>query len=83
MTILTSKDDDFLYSWLLDLMEQVKLVQGGTALASTLRRHSTIRKYMIQKQIDKLDYIESLYFENGDLNQDQVKNFHNRSLQNH
>ena len=62
MKILTSKDDDFLYSKLLDLLKEIKLVQGGTALSSSLRRHNQIKLYLIEKQIYKIKEIEDKYF---------------------
>lgn len=68
MTILTSKEDDFLYDQLLRLLYQIKIVQGVPAVTSTLRRHSTIRQYLIQKQIDKLKFMEERYFRDSDLN---------------
>lgn len=76
MKILTSKSDDFLYSKLLELLQQIKLVQGGTALSSTLRRHTDIKLYMIQKQIDKIQHIEEKYFMNHDLNHEAVEEFY-------
>lgn len=62
MKILTSNDDDFLYSQLLRLLEQIKLCQGGTALDSTLRRHNKLKIYLISKQIDRIRSIEERYF---------------------
>lgn len=76
MKILTSSDDNFLYNRLLMLCQQVKLVQGGTSLASTLRRHSKIKTYMIQKQVDMLDSIESRFFTDDGLNKDEIENYH-------
>lgn len=76
MKILTSKSDDFLYSKLLDLLEQIKLVQGGTALSSTLRRHSDIKIYLIEKQIEKIRHIEEKYFLNHELNHDAIEEFY-------
>lgn len=71
-------EDDFLYERLLSLLEEIKLVQGGTALASTLRRHQQVKIYMIEKQIQKIRAIEETYFVDSGLNQDAVKNFHFR-----
>lgn len=83
MKILTSSDDDFLYQKLLDLLKQIKLTQGGTALASTLRRHSEIKIYLIQKQIEKIEYIEKKYFnDDGSLNQSAIHHYCQKSLQN-
>lgn len=84
MKVLTSKEDDFLYEYVLDFLEQIKLVQGGTALSATLRRHSLLKEYMIQKQRDKIAYIEETYFdmEHNSLNDDAITAYHNRSLQN-
>ena len=79
--LTTSKDDDFLYSRLLDLLQQIKLVQGGTALDSTLRRHNKIKIYMIQKQIEKIKYVETTYFnEDGSLNYENIKSLQNRPI---
>ena len=76
MKIITSDEDNFLYDYLLKLLDQVKLVQGGTALSSTLRRHSKIKNYMIEKQRLKLNNIEEKYFmKNGELNQFEIENY--------
>lgn len=84
MKILTSPDDDFLYERLLDLLEQIKLVQGGTALASSLRRHNKIKLYMIEKQIQKIKHIEETYFCKDGLDQTAIEAYlHKISLQNH
>lgn len=91
MKILKSKeidvspDDDFLYVQLQRLLEQIKLTQGGTELAYTLRNHQKLKNYAIAKQIEKIKYIEEKYFnENGSLNQTAIHNFHikNSALQN-
>lgn len=82
MKILTSEEDNFIYDWLLDLLKQVKLVQGGTSLASTLRRHQSIKNYMIQKQKEKLDYIEHTFFtSDGNLDLLSIEDYHHKSLQ--
>lgn len=82
MKILTSNDDDFLYQKLLDLLQQIKLVQGGTALSSTLRRHNTIKCYMIEKQIQKIKSIEERFFVDNDLDHTAVEQYlAQRSLQ--
>lgn len=73
MKIQVSYEDDFLYSQLIRLCEQVKLVQGATALNSTLRRHSKIKSYLIQKQVEQLSLIESRYFTNDGLNDLAIK----------
>lgn len=50
--------DDNLYNQSIMLLQQIKLVQGNTALNSTLRRHSRLKKYLLQKQIDYLQTLE-------------------------
>lgn len=83
MKILTSSDDDFLYERLLELLEQMKLVQGGTALASSLRRHNKIKLYMMEKQIQKIKHIEETYFCKDGLDQTAIEAYlHKKSLQN-
>ena len=82
MKILTSPDDDFLYEQLLRLLEQIKLVQGGTSLASSLRRHNKIKLYMIEKQIERIKYIEDKYFCKDGLDQTAIEAFHSCSLHN-
>lgn len=62
MKILTSKLDDPLYDRFMVLLYQIKLVQGGTSLASTLRRHSNIKSYLFTKQISILGHLEETYF---------------------
>ena len=79
MKILTSSEDDFLYEQLLRLLEQIKLVQSGTALSSTLRRHSKIKIYMIEKQIEKIKHIEETYFDNKGLNQLAIDSYNQKS----
>lgn len=75
-----TKDDDFLYSHLLNLLNEIRLVQGGTALDATLRRHNQMRLYLMSKQIEKIRLIEEKYFnQDGTLNQDSIKNFHLQS----
>lgn len=68
MKIITSSEDDFLYQQLLRLLYQIKLVQGGTALSSTLRRHTSLKIYLIEKQIEKIKTIEERYFTPQGLN---------------
>lgn len=68
MKIITSNDDDFLYQQLLRLLYQIKLVQGTTSLQSTLRRHTSLKIYLIQKQIDRIKEIEEKYFTSDGLN---------------
>lgn len=91
MKILKSKEvdvspeDDFLYVQLQRLFEQIKLTQGGTELAYTLRNHQKLKNYAIAKQIEQIKYIEEKYFtDDGSLNQDAIHNFHikNYALQN-
>ena len=60
--IETSKDDDVLYILIIQLLEQVKIVQGGTNLAYTLRNHPNIRDYLLSKQIQKMNDFDSTYF---------------------
>lgn len=83
MKILTSPDDDFLYEKLLALLNQIKLTQGATALNSTLRRHSKIKLYMLEKQIRQIQHIEEKYFDKDGLNQLAIEEYlHRKSLQN-
>lgn len=81
---VTNSDDDFLYDWLIDFLRQYKLVNGGTALASTLRRHSNIKRYLLEKQIAKLSYVEETYFVDSGLDPSAIQNYHlkKRSLKN-
>lgn len=81
MKITTSYEDDFLYERLLTLLKQIKLVQGGTALSSTLRRHNKIKLYMIEKQIQKIKYIEEHYFCEDGLDPSAIENYHFRKEQ--
>lgn len=84
MTILTSNDDDFLYEKLLELLNQIKLVQGGSALPSTLRRHRQIKLYLIEKQIKKIEHIEKVYFTDDGLDLTAIESYHHkRALQSH
>lgn len=60
--IETSASDDCLYLFLIQLLDQIKIVQGGTNLAYTLRNHPHIRDYLISKQIAKINSFDSVYF---------------------
>lgn len=83
MKILTSPDDDFLYKKLLELLYQIKLTQGATALNSTLRRHNMIKIYLLEKQINQIKTIEERYFDKDGLNQLAIEEYlHKKSLQN-
>ena len=75
MKILTSNDDNFLYDRLIVLLQQIKLVQGGSALPPTLRRHKAIKSYLMEKQKSKLNYIEENYFPDGELDQTAVESY--------
>ena len=78
MKILTSKDDNFLYDRILKLLYDIKITQGGTALYSTLRRHTKMRDYLLAKQIEQIEYIENIYFlDDGSLNNLSIKS-HNK-----
>ena len=55
---------DETYNNLIKLLKEVKLVQGNMALNSTLNRHSKVKKYLINCQIDTLQDLEA----NIDLN---------------
>lgn len=84
MKILTSKNDNFLYDELILILQQIKLVQGGTSLASTLRRHSKVKNYLVEKQRKKLGYLEETYFHpDGSLDNESIDGFYeNKSSQN-
>lgn len=75
MKIMTSKDDDFLYDKLLALLYQIKLVQGGTSLSATLRRHSKVKNYLIAKQVSRLEHIEETYFDVDGLDQTAIESY--------
>lgn len=76
MKILTSNKDDFLYDRFMVLLKQIRLVQGGTALASTLRRHSSIKNYLVEKQIKFISYLEETYFHpDGSLDDEAIEGF--------
>lgn len=82
--IETNSEDNFLYSKLIKLFSEIKIIQGGTALASTLRRHSRLKNYCIAKQIAKLTHIEQTYFyEDGRLNDEAVKLINQKSTLQH
>lgn len=85
MKISISSKDDFLYERIIVILQQVKLVRGGTELAYTLRNHKKIRDYCKEKQSQELKYIEDHYFNvDGTLIGANIDSFYqNRSLQNH
>lgn len=75
------KEDDFLYSQLQRLFNEIKITQGGSSLDATLRRHQKLRNYAIAKQISYIKSIEERYFnEDGSVNLLAI-NSHNSSLQ--
>lgn len=77
--------DDFIYDYLLKLFKQIRLVQSGSSLDATLRRHPRLKNYCIAKQIDMINSVESTYFnEDGSLISEAVSNYQIklRSLQN-
>ena len=84
--LVTSSDDDFLYVQLMRLLEQIKITQGGTELAYTLRNHKKLKNYAIAKQIQRIKLIEEKYFnEDGSLKEDVIQfyvNSQNKPLQN-
>lgn len=84
MKILTSQNDDFLYQRIINLLQQIKLVRGGTDLAYTLRNHPKIRNYCREKQVQEIKDIEDKYFfSDGCLNTEIIEiEFEKRSFQN-
>lgn len=86
MKIITSEEDTFIYDRLIVLLNDIKLVRGGTELAYSLRNHPKIRNYLREKQVIFLSNIEKAYFnDDGSLNQLAIENYHahkNRSLLN-
>lgn len=83
--IETGNDDTFLYNWLIDVLKEIKLVQGGTDLAYTLRRHPKLKNYCVAKQKSRLDFLENTFFTDiGSLNTEAISshNLKNRTLQN-
>lgn len=86
MKIITSEEDTFIYDRLIVLLNDIKLVRGGTELAYSLRNHPKIRNYLREKQVIFLSNIEKVYFnDDGSLNQLAIENYHahkNRSLLN-
>lgn len=73
MKILISTDDDLLYKDLIEFLYEIKIAQGGTALESTLYRHKILRNYLKEKQRQKIDELERIYFNSdGSLNHEAV-----------
>ena len=61
MTNLNSQNgltESLVYDSVISLLEEVRLVQGNTALNSTLRRHPKIRDFLIEKQRRALNRLE-------------------------
>lgn len=48
-----------IYDKAIALLQQIKLTQGNTALNSTLRRHSKLKKFLLEVQVSRLDSIEN------------------------
>lgn len=79
MKILVSKDDDLLYVDLIRFLYEIDLLQGHTALNSTLRRHSKLRNYLHNKQKEMLEEVESDYFmPDGTLNLDALEELNHK-----
>lgn len=69
-----SPEDDFLYKKLMELLQQIKLTQGGTGLDASLRRHQKIKMYAMKKQIDRIKYIEETFFNpDGSIDQEAIE----------
>lgn len=52
-------DTNQLYDKSIELLRQIKLTQGNTALNSTLRRHVVLRKFLLVEQVKRLKFLES------------------------
>lgn len=50
---------DNIYFYLVDLLKDIKLTQGPTAVTSTLRRHSNVKKFLLQYQVHRLADLEA------------------------
>lgn len=61
MKIFLSPDDEELYDFAISLLREIKLTQGGTALSSTLRRHSDLKNFLIDRQKLKIKQFEEKY----------------------
>ena len=73
MKILVSKDDDLLYEDLMRFLYEIDLLQGHSALNSTLRRHSKLYNFLKDKQKNQIDEIEADYFmPDGSLNLEAI-----------
>ena len=72
-----NKDDDFLYLRFINILQNVRLVQGGSALDATLHRHPRILNYCKAKQLSQIRDLESEYFcDDGRLNGFAIQNYH-------
>lgn len=60
MTTISNNSENpyILYDKAISLLNEIRLVQGVTALNSTLRRHPRFRNFLIDKQVIKLDNLE-------------------------
>lgn len=79
--IITTSDDDFLYERIIKLLQEVKLVRGGTDLAYTLRNHKLIKQYLTEKQKAEIRYIENTYFDERDNLNTLAIQSHHKTLQ--
>lgn len=55
--MITSLNQE-LYNKAIELLQQIKLTQGNTALNSTLRRHSSLKKFLLEEQVNRLKFLE-------------------------
>lgn len=51
-------DDPYFHA--LQLLSEIKLVQGNDALNSTLRRHKRLKMFLLEKQVEKLEELEEV-----------------------
>lgn len=48
-----------IYSKSISLLSDIKLVLGPTGLSGTLRKHPTLKEFIVKKQKERLDILDS------------------------
>lgn len=77
----TSPSDDFVYQKFIHILQNIRLVQGGSALDATLHRHPRVLNYCKAKQLAQLNEVESSYFyDDGTLNSSALDEFRQNKI---
>ena len=51
-------DKKILYQNSIQLLDEIRLVEGPVAVSSTLRRHPLLKTFIHSQQMERMDYLE-------------------------